>query len=148
MLFRSTIDGISKIVLKAIKQGIYSKLENKINDINSDFQKYIDAKYFSLPSSSHVSKPKMVNKILPHLAYKYERTAKIALVVVDGMAYWQYLILEKQLNNYDLKTKNEFTFSWIPSITKLSRQAIFRGDTPRDDYKQSPDAEEIGRAHV
>lgn len=137
----NTIDGISNIILRAIKQGIYDKIETKIAEINLNFQKYIDDKYFGLVSSSHVNKPKMVHKILPHLAYKYERTDKLALVVIDGMAYWQYLVLESKLNSYQLNICKNATLSWLPSITKLSRQAIFRGDIPHKDYKQSPDYE-------
>lgn len=137
----NTIDSISKVLLKAIKQGIYDKIESKIADINADFQKYIDEKYFGLVSSSHLNKPKMVHKILPHLAYKYERTQKLALVVIDGMAYWQYLVLESKLDSYQLNICKNSTLSWLPSITKLSRQAIFRGDIPYNDYKQSPDSE-------
>lgn len=137
----NTIDGISNIIQKAIKQGIYDKIETKIAEINLDFQKYIDDKYFGFVSSSHVNKPKMVHKILPHLAYKYARTDKLALVVIDGMAYWQYLILERCLDKYQLHISKSFTLSWLPSITKLSRQAIFRGEIPRKDYKQSPDYE-------
>lgn len=29
-------------------------------------------------------------------------------------------------------------YAWMPSITKLSRQALFRGDMPRDSYVQNP----------
>lgn len=137
----STIDGISKVILKSIKQDIYEKLESKIAEINNSFQEFIDRKYFGLVSSSHVNRPKMVHKVLPHLAYKYERTKKVALVVIDGMAYWQYLVLEQKLNQYQLPIAKNLTFSWLPSITKLSRQAIFRGDIPRADYNQSPGSE-------
>ncbi len=34
--------------------------------------------------------------------------------------------------------KEEITFSWIPSITQLSRRAIFRGSGPLESYKQNP----------
>lgn len=136
-----TIDDISKVILKAIKQGVYDKIEIKIAEINADFQKYIDDKYFGLISSSHVNKPKMVHKILPYLAYKYDRTTKLALVVIDGMAYWQYLVLERCLEKFKFTICKNSTYSWLPSITKLSRQAIFRGGVPNDDYRQSPDSE-------
>ena len=36
----------------------------------------------------------------------------------------------------------EVIYSWIPSITQLSRQAIFRGDTPQTEYRQGPVSEE------
>lgn len=133
-----TIDAISKILYKAIKQNIYSEIEDVIDELNADFQKFIDLRYFSLANTSHVNKPKMVNKVLPHIAYKHDRTDKVALVVVDGMTYWQYLILHRELEGIGLAPKKDCTFAWLPSITKLSRQAIFRGNTPHKDYIQNP----------
>jgi hypothetical protein len=38
-------------------------------------------------------------------------------------------------------TKRDVTLAWLPSITKLSRQAIFRGEVPRRDYNQGPPEE-------
>jgi hypothetical protein len=32
--------------------------------------------------------------------------------------------------------------AWLPSITALSRQALFRGETPHIDYRQTPSEEE------
>jgi hypothetical protein len=58
---------------------------------------------------------------------------------VDGLAYWQYEVLKKKLSNIK---NEEVIYSWIPSITQLSRQAIFRGDTPLNEYKQGPVNEE------
>lgn len=133
-----TIDEISRILLKAIGQNAYSAIEKTINELNADFQKFVDNRYFSLPNTSHVKKPKMVNKVLPYLAYKHKRTDKIALIVVDGMTFWQYLILHGKLEEAGLAPRKDCTFAWMPTITKLSRQAIFRGDTPNPDYLQSP----------
>lgn len=133
-----TIDAICNILLKVISQGAYDKIESIVEEINRDFQKYIDSRYFTLSSSSHIVKPKMVNKVLPHLAYKHNRTDKVALVVIDGMSYWQYLVLDKELNEQGLLTHKDVTFAWLPSITKLSRQAIFRGDVPSVEYSQTP----------
>lgn len=137
-----TMDSICCILLSAIKQGVYEKIEPEIEIINKDFQHYIDNKYFALSSSSHIVKPKMVNKILPHLAYKHDRTKKVALVVIDGMTYWQYLILDKKLAEKGIKTRKDVTMAWVPSITQLSRQAIFRGNVPREEYVQNPISEE------
>lgn len=136
-----TMDSICHILLKAISQGVYDKMESAVEIINEDFQQYIAEKYFALSSSSHIVKPKTVNKILPHLAYKHNRTEKVALIVIDGMTFWQYLILEQKLTGLGIKTKKDATMAWIPSITKLSRQAIFRGNIPQQDYGQTPIAE-------
>ncbi|MDD3871906.1 MAG: PglZ domain-containing protein, partial [Bacteroidales bacterium] len=52
---------------------------------------------------------------------------------------WQYELLKTRLPG----TKHEeVIYSWLPSITQLSRQAIFRGDIPLTDYRQGPASEE------
>ena len=137
-----TIDSISSVLLKAISQGCYDKVESALSLINTDFQQYLDSKYFSLASSNHVIRPKIVNKILPHIFNKYNRTDKIALIVIDGMSYWQYLVLDRFLTEEGLSTKKDITMSWLPSITKLSRQAIFKGNIPNVSYTQNPIQEE------
>lgn len=136
-----TIDTICNILIKVIKQNAYTQIEPVINELNENFQQYINNRYFALPSSSYIRKPKMVNKVLPYIAYKHQRTDKIALIVIDGMSYWQYLVLDKALNEKGMQTHKDITFAWLPSITKLSRQAIFRGDIPQPDYRQTPTAE-------
>ena len=58
-----TIDEISKVLLKAIEQNAYAAIENTIHDLNADFQQFVDEHYFRLPNTSHVKKPKIVNKV-------------------------------------------------------------------------------------
>ena len=133
-----TMESICTILMRAIEKGAYKEIESIIEELNDDFQIFINSKYFSFINSSSIKKPKMVHKILPHLTHVHQRTDKVALLVVDGMTYWQYLILDKALNEEGIKTQKDITFAWLPSITKLSRQAIFRGEAPRMDYRQSP----------
>ena len=64
---------------------------------------------------------------------------KVALFVVDGLAFWQYELLRDKLPNNRIE---EVIYSWIPSITQLSRQAIFRGSNPITEYRQGPPSEE------
>lgn len=136
-----TMDSICNILLKVISQGAYQEIEPIVEELNTDFQRFIDRQYLSFINSSSVRKPKMVHKILPHLTHVHQRTDKVALLVIDGMTYWQYLILDKALNEKGIETRKDITFAWLPSITKLSRQAIFRGEAPRMDYRQSPTEE-------
>ena len=136
-----TMESICSIVLQAISKGAYHGIEPVIEELNADFQRFIDRQYFSFINSSSVRKPKMVHKILPHLTHVHQRTDKVALLVIDGMTYWQYLILDKALNERGIETKKDIIFAWLPSITRLSRQAIFRGEAPRMEYRQSPTEE-------
>lgn len=78
---------------------------------------------------------------MPNLLHQHSRTDKVALVVIDGMSYWQYLLLKKELSYLEIETDDNQILSWIPSITRLSRQAIFRGECPVIEYSQSPKSE-------
>lgn len=108
-------------------------------EINSLFQDYLKQSYSSLHSSNYFRSPKIVSKILPFIAN--QKIEKQALLVIDGMAYWQYEMLKKELDN-SLISNEGSTYAWIPSITQLSRQAIFRGANPDSSYKQNPTNEE------
>lgn len=136
-----TIISISGILCDIIRSGCYAEAEETLNTINDSFQSYIDTSYFSLHTSSFIKRPKMVNRVLPYIARHHERSDKVALVVIDGMTYWQYLILDSLLCEKGIHTAKEMIYSWLPSITRLSRQAIFRGNIPLMQYVQTPDNE-------
>jgi hypothetical protein len=133
-----TMEQICSCLLKCINKGAYNEIAEAIEEINKDFQKFLDNRYFTFINSSSISKPKMVHKVLPHLKHKHLKGDKVALLVVDGMTYWQYLILDEALRDIGITTKKDITLAWLPSITKLSRQAIFCGEIPLHDYIQSP----------
>ena len=134
-------ENIATVLLDAIKNNsLNDQILNYINNVNEKFQEFLKDNFFSniVPSSPAVT-PKIVSKILPYIALNHLLDDKIALIVIDGMSYWQYLCLLEHLeqqNNIEINSSS--IFSWIPSITTLSRQAIFRGDKPLRDYKQSP----------
>lgn len=136
-----TMEQICSILLKVIDKGAYEQIEPAVEELNASFQSFIDKQYLSYINSSSINKPKMVHKILPYLNHNHQRSDKVALIVVDGMTYWQYLLLDSALTKKGITTKKDITFAWLPSITRLSRQAIFRGETPRMDYRQSPESE-------
>lgn len=129
---------LSKIIANGLLASIGTKqLEQvllKINEVNNIFQIKIDKDFQSSKNSSAVKKPQIVSKILDYLEFNFKKE-KVALVVVDGLSYWQYELLRKKLPGV---FKEEVIYSWIPSITQLSRQAIFKGGTPEMDYRQGP----------
>ena len=132
---------ISDIIEKAVRTGAYEHLSPEFSAINNSFQVWLDEHYFALQNSSPVIRPYCVSKILPHLVEKYGQSQKVSLVVVDGLALWQWSILRDYLHEKGIKTDDSITMAWIPTITMLSRQAIFRGANPRPDYNQNPASE-------
>ena len=57
---------------------------------------------------------------------------KMALTVVDGLSLHQWIIIRKELtrqrDNY--RFRENAVFTWIPTITSVSRQAVFAGKPP------------------
>lgn len=106
----------------------YYKSERRLNQ---RFQRFIDSNYGSLFSLSGNRKPTVVTRILEHLNAKPAK--RKALIVVDGMNYWQWSILSAILKIES--TSPSASLAFIPTITAWSRQAIFRGDKPIQDGK-------------
>ena len=136
-----TVKAISDIIADAALTGVFDQLTEEWTHINESFQGWLDSNYFALQNSNPLLRPACVNSILPHLADKFGSGEKIALVVVDGLAFWQWRILARCLQKNLIAIYEDFTTAWLPTITMLSRQAIFCGDRPQIDYKQSPEAE-------
>ena len=106
-------------------KGNYQRIENSFN---IRFQRFVDNTYGSLFSLSGVRKPVVVSRILEHINAKPAK--KKALLVIDGMNYWQWNILAKALSNADINFTSNASLAFIPTITAWSRQAIFKGDKP------------------
>lgn len=136
------MESVSAPILSAIRQDKYDLIRPELERLNTSFQEYLDLTYFAMLHASHYLAPRSVNKILPYLTFNNNSKTKVALLVVDGMAWWQYLVLREQIRAEKLRTEDSAIFAWMPTITMLSRQAIFRGDDPVLDYKQSPASEE------
>ena len=85
---------------------------------------------YSLPASP----PVIVHHIARHLAALRDSNAafKVALVVVDGMALDQWVLIRRELTRQRPKWRFDeaTTFAWVPTITCVSRQSIFSGKAP------------------
>lgn len=134
-----TIDQVSRQIVKAVKQDKYKEIDPEIAYINQSFQQHLDAVYRQLITATG---PRVVHKIMSHIERTYSIGNKVALVVVDGLSYYQYTILEKFFANEGIASRNGVCHAWIPSVTQQSRQAIFRGAAPERDYSQNPKNEE------
>lgn len=129
---------ISDGLIAAIGSKQYNDIVGVINDANEIFQKDLAKNYAQLKNTSAVKSPKIVSKILDYIDFNY-KAEKIALIVVDGLSSWQYDLFRDRIQ----AAKQEgCVYSWLPSITQLSRQAIFKGDSPERTYRQNPANEE------
>ncbi len=111
--------------------------------IEANFADWMVRNYASLHNLSPYARPAMVHHIPLHMAQAFTvtgaRTAgtgpptKHALIVMDGLAFDQWVVLRDivlaQLDA-DVQVAQDGSFAWVPTLTGVSRQAIFAGTEP------------------
>ena len=102
-------------------------------EVNETFARWLDGHYASLINLPPNS-PAMVHHVARHIARELERSkeARAALIVVDGLALDQWITVRRALEerNRALLMHESAIFAWIPTLTSISRQAIFAGRPP------------------
>jgi hypothetical protein len=83
---------------------------------------------YSLPASP----PVMVHHIARFLVAQRHGADKVALVVVDGLAFDQWLVVQHEISQQRpaWRFDENATFAWVPTVTNVSRQSIFAGKAP------------------
>lgn len=103
---------------------VHEKIEDRFSD-------WMLKRYGSIHSLPHWPRPITLDKIARFLAQHRERDdkpKKIALLVVDGLALDQWIVLRESLD--DFKLDEGTSFAWVPTLTSVSRQSIFAGEPP------------------
>ena len=132
----------SRLLLKALEMERWHEMQGLIETTNEFFQDFLKKRYVNIMASTCGKEaPRIVSHILPFISK--QENEKSALIVVDGMNYWQSILLGNSLEeHFHVRLQYECIFSWLPSITELSRQAIFKASRPSDMYAQNPQSEE------
>lgn len=107
---------------------LYNNFQPQITIANEAFEQWMLSKYQQLRTLPVVPKPKMVHQIPHYLAKKTDK--KIALIVIDGMSFTQWNIIKESLSKQSWSFEEDAVFAWVPSLTSVSRQAIFSGLEP------------------
>lgn len=101
--------------------------------VDSAFLSWCEKHYSGLHNQPSVP-PVMVHHIPRALARQMDdlNQSKIAMIVIDGLALDQWLIIKDVLSNQrsDLLLHENAVYAWIPTITSVSRQALFSGKLP------------------
>lgn len=100
--------------------------------IDREFAAWMGWAYASLANVPSAMPP-VVYRTIEHIAAarKTEGFRKFALVVVDGMAWKDWAIIRRRLEGrFDFSISG--TFAAVPTVTSVSRQAIFSGKPPAD----------------
>lgn len=102
--------------------------KSQVSIANELFEQWMISKYQQLRTLPVVPKPKMVHQIPHYLAKKTDK--KLAIIVLDGMSFTQWNIIKKTLLKKSWSFEEDAVFAWVPSLTSVSRQAIFSGLEP------------------
>jgi hypothetical protein len=101
--------------------------------VDSGFTAWLFKRYAGLVNLPPVP-PVMLHHLPRFLARQVgeDRNAKIALIVVDGLAMDQWLVVRSALalRQPGFRFREQAVFAWIPSLTSVSRQATFAGKAP------------------
>ena len=109
----------------------WAKLQESVEDA---FGKWMLNRYGSLHNLPYHQQPVMVHQISRFMAVERTRKKlnKIALLVLDGLAFDQWLLLKKNLEACDKswRFQESTAFAWVPTLTSVTRQSIFAGEPP------------------
>ncbi len=112
--------------------------DDQLRDEAKEIEKLIDKNfadwmlkfYGGLRNLPYLPQPVMLHHIPHYLAFRQHH--KVALVVLDGMSYTQWVQIRKAIEskqkNFDFEESP--IYAWVPTITSVSRQALFTGEIP------------------
>lgn len=102
-------------------------------DVDRAFLTWMKRRYAGLHNQPP-DPPAMVHHLPRYLGRRLSDIpgSKVALVVTDGLAIDQWVVLRDVLRNQRprLRFHEDTAFAWVPTITSVSRQAIFAGKAP------------------
>ncbi len=120
----------SEFVVHPSVKNSFERLSDRIYAI---FQDWLQNRYKTLISLPPIP-PVIVSQIPRYLERKREDSTspKTALIVIDGLSLSQWFSIKKILQSQDteFECREQSIFAWIPTLTSVSRQAIFSGTSP------------------
>jgi len=118
---------------EAIPEPTGERIKNLQAQVDAGFAAWLFKRYAGLINLPPVP-PVMLHHLPRFLSRQVgeDRHAKIALIVVDGLAMDQWLVVREALASKQpgLRFREQAVFAWIPSLTSVSRQATFAGKAP------------------
>lgn len=102
--------------------------------VDNTFETWTAQRFAGL-SNLPATTPAMVHHIPRYLFRTMQNgsCSKIALVVIDGLAMDQWFVIKEQLIGDDdgrYRSSENGVFAWLPTLTSVSRQALFAGRAP------------------
>lgn len=113
-----------------VQSSRFQALQEKVD---TAFLTWVQKRYSGLYNQPALT-PVMLHQIPRVLARQFGEPGKqkVALLVLDGLALDQWLVLRDVLAQQrpQLQFRSGAVFAWVPTITSVSRQAVFAGKSP------------------
>lgn len=116
-------------------EGLKAAIAELQESIDERLRNWVSKHYADLPSLPVVKGPVMVHHVPRFLSLQRGLgEAKIALLVFDGLAVDQWVQIREAMAKRapTLGFEENTCFAWLPTLTSVSRQAIFSGLKPRE----------------
>ncbi len=117
----------------ATRSGMNERMRGLRRDVDRSFCSWTECRYAGLHNQPP-DPPVMVHHLPRYLERRLSNAGgnRVALVVVDGLALDQWIALRDilALRQSRFRFREEAVFAWIPTVTSVSRQAIFAGTPP------------------
>lgn len=116
-------------------ESIRAEMRAFVQDVDEQLAQWVAKHYADLPSLPIARGPVMLHHVPRYLSMKHNlNDEKIALVVFDGLALDQWVqVRESLVKACDKLMLSELScFAWLPTLTSVSRQALFSGLRPRE----------------
>lgn len=116
-------------------ESIRDEMRDLVTSADDRLRGWVGKHYADLPSLPAAKGPIMVHHVPRYLAMRRNHgEEKIALVVFDGLAVDQWIHIRESVihRSQRLMFDESACFAWLPTLTSVSRQALFSGLRPRE----------------
>lgn len=116
-------------------ESIKEALRDLVISADDGLREWVGRHYADLPSLPAAKGPVMVHHVPRYLAMRRASgEEKVALLVFDGLAVDQWTQIRECVINRSqrLMFDENACFAWLPTLTSVSRQALFSGLRPRE----------------
>lgn len=116
-------------------ESIKEALQDLVSSADDRLREWVGRHYADLPSLPTAKSPVMVHHVPRYLAMRRASgEEKVALLVFDGLAVDQWTQIRESVISRSQRVMfdENACFAWLPTLTSVSRQALFSGLRPRE----------------
>lgn len=125
---------LGELLLLASQGTTAPEIGATVEEVRRVFAAWVRQRYGTLLHTAPLPRPRLVSHIAHWMAMERERGARRqALIVMDGLALDQWVMLRNvwEAEGREFNWDQQALFAWLPTLTAISRQAIFAGQQPR-----------------